>query len=1414
MTRKWVNILLSYVLIYLFVAFVPVLDQEIPQDPTISRPYYKKSRLLRTVRKRISQFVKRIDQFFDPYASTWWEYKRRKRNTTQKRKLQFIRRVEEICDSGGVRLPRIFPRHLYPKPRLKRLESSWSSIRVMSGSAPSTNSRGEPWHDNVTHFDTDAASIGIDNRCSACISHVIDDFEGPLTKVSRSIKGFGGTRVSNVMIGTLLWRWCDDEGKIHKFRIPHSYYVPQGKTRLLSPQHWAKSQGSARQHVSETTMYDKCILRWANGQLTVPISKKDNCATFALAPGYNKFSLFCQECKLDYNASVENPITVQEAGIVSDDENDDDDIPPSTHAIAQPRRSLWSRVTGLPLGKGNASDNQQTSDDSQTRTDFNLDGPAPHKPVIIEAEEEKQATTDTDLLLRYHHRFAHLSFAKLQEMAKQNVIPTRLAKCQVPVCTACLYAKATKRRWRDKQKKGWTKPPNAAKEPGDVVSVDQLVSPTPGLIAHMTGRPTRQRYKYATIFVDQYSSYTYVYLQKTASADETILGKLAFEADARSHGVKIKHYHADNGIFRAAKWMDACAKANQGISFAGVNAHHTNGHAERKIRSLQDLTRASLIHANARWRSVNVHLWPYALRTACEALNDSPNLKDVLKRAPRQIFTKNEHLNVNSKHWKPFGCPVYVLDDALQGSSRIFGKWKIRSNLGIYLGKSPLHGRNVALVLNRTTGLVSPQFHVTFDPSFRTAKDDKYDDMWMTKTGFTAEEKKPTKKGKLSPVTRSVETPLQQMTDSEGVTRKRKRELTPKSAQPNAQQQSTIESNPSTLQQQGDKPGENETPQMSSEMDDNHPKVPKPTNGSMLNAMLAEIEQSTKDGISEIFAYQTMFAADMETLWTEDLVALKATTDPDTMYHHQAMNQPDADKFKDAMQKEWDDQHDNGNFTVIRRTSVPEGATVLPAVWQMKRKRDIRTRRIKKYKARLNIDGSRMKHGQHYDFTYAPVASWNSIRSLLILTALFGWHTRQIDYVLAFPQAPVEREIYMEIPRGFEIKGENTRDYVLKLHRNIYGQKQAGRVWNKYLTDILVNKVGFTQSKVDECVFYRGSVMYVLYTDDSILGGPNLKEIEQAIEDIKAAKLDITVEGDLQDFLGINIDRKADGSIELTQPHLVDQILEDLKMGDETKVKTTPAKVSTLLSRHTNSPDFDNSFNMRSVVGKLNYLEKGSRADIAYATHQIARFVSCPKREHGEAVRWLARYLKGTRNKGTILRPDKSRGLEVFVDADFAGNWDKEETSDPDTARSRHGYVIMFAGCPILWKSQLQTEFALSSTESEITGLSYSLRDAIPIMNLFKEMMSQGIAIKSNVPKVHCKVFEDNTGAIEIARVPKFRPRTKHMHTKLMHFRSYVDVTKEITIHKIHTSEQPADILTKSLSQDLFEYLRKKIMGW
>lgn len=455
-----------------------------------------------------------------------------------------------------------------------------------------------------------------------------------------------------------------------------------------------------------------------------------------------------------------------------------------------------------------------------------------------------------------------------------------------------------------------------------------------------------------------------------------------------------------------------------------------------------------------------------------------------------------------------------------------------------------------------------------------------------------------------------------------------------------------------------------------------------------------------------------------------------------------------------------------------------------------------------------------MIKGIDYNETYAPVAKWSTIRLILSLAAVHNWHTRQLDYVLAFPQAPVERELYMEVPKGFVIEDGKSEDYLLKIKRNIYGQKQAGRVWNRYLVNKLTKELGFKQSSVDECLFYRGNVLYALYTDDSILAGPSKQEVDKIIKQMREIKLDITDEGDVEDFLGVNIEKLPNGKIKLSQPHLIDQILKDLNMSnDNVKIKDTPAASSNILCKYKSSEDFDNSFHYRSVIGKLNYLEKCTRPDIAYAAHQCARFTEAPKVEHAKAVRWLARYLKGTRDEGIILEPDESKHLNMYVDADFAGNWNRDEAEERDNARSRHGYAITYMNCPIVWKSQMQTEIALSSTESEYIGLSQGLREAIPLMRILDEMKTHGMPIEDSTSKVYCRVFEDNSGALEMAKVHKYRPRTKHINVKYNHFRDHVS-DGSIKLYPISTTAQPADIFTKPLPRELFIRHRYRLMGW
>jgi hypothetical protein len=239
-------------------------------------------------------------------------------------------------------------------------------------------------------------------------------------------------------------------------------------------------------------------------------------------------------------------------------------------------------------------------------------------------------------------------------------------------------------------------------------------------------------------------------------------------------------------------------------------------------------------------------------------------------------------------------------------------------------------------------------------------------------------------------------------------------------------------------------------------------------------------------------AYDAMHKDDykMQDDMTNPIAFLAQTSDPDTMYYHQAMKQPDRNEFVKAVIKEINDHVERKHWELIPIEEVPENTPILDSVWAMKRKRDLVSKKVLKHKARLNVHGGQQQHGVNFFETYSPVVAWFSIRILLTLALMNRWYTRQIDFIMAYPQAPVECDIYMKLPKGIETRYGNGRTHVLKLLKNLYGQKQAGRVWNEHLVSGL-REIGFEQSKVDECVFYRGQTIFVVYVDDGIFARPN-----------------------------------------------------------------------------------------------------------------------------------------------------------------------------------------------------------------------------------------------------------------------------------------------------------------------------------
>jgi hypothetical protein len=152
-------------------------------------------------------------------------------------------------------------------------------------------------------------------------------------------------------------------------------------------------------------------------------------------------------------------------------------------------------------------------------------------------------------LMRWHYRLGHLSFPKLKQLALNGKIPKKLAKVFPPKCAGCLFGAMTKLPWQGKETKADHKVFIATKH-GECVSVDQMTSTKVGFYAQLKGNLTKKRCKCTTVFVNHYSRLRFLHLQLDNSSVKTLAAKLAFEQYMNKHGVKILHYHCNNGQFQ------------------------------------------------------------------------------------------------------------------------------------------------------------------------------------------------------------------------------------------------------------------------------------------------------------------------------------------------------------------------------------------------------------------------------------------------------------------------------------------------------------------------------------------------------------------------------------------------------------------------------------------------------------------------------------------------------------------------------------------------------------------------------------------------------------------------------------------------------------------------------------------------
>lgn len=999
-------------------------------------------------------------------------------------------------------------------------------------------------------------------------------------------------------------------------------------------------------------------------------------------------------------------------------------------------------------------------------------------------------------LLRWHQRLGHLAFKKIQHLMRTGVLShtegtrqlhTAASKIvQAPKCAACLFGKQTVRSSPGsttsvvKDRSGVLCSGNLL--PGMEVSVDHFISSIKGrLFSGYDKGGDDTRFVGGCIFIDHASSYIHVECQTSLSTHETLRAKLAFERHCRDYGIVVQKYMSDNGkAFTSQDFSNHLTAFDQVSKLAGVGAHHHNALAERAIRTIMSISRATMIHAGIHWPDMaKASLWPMAVAQSCYIYNHVPDPSTGL--SPADIFTKTRWPHKRFHDLHVWGCPTYVLDKALQDGKKL-PKWKPRSDRCVYMGVSAMHASSVPLVLNPSTGSITPQFHVVFDDWFSTVANSPESlpnfasDEWNKLFGDSTfqyvldEEPNDTNESDLLDAIKTDERTTDIASNQEYKLPPIPLPLPPppelKIDQSTRNQQILIDPSPSAPEPQtkvvpplAEEPSYllPEVPDYSMPTDEPNPTgdhSPVRKNSSRRQQVRFEERSlssrprrstnppeqqshSSRPRRHTVPIERLSYTHDKSSLTgktsanvtlvdTYDLGIAPFQCDAQVLKASKGDN-PDLFSYEEAMAGE----HREEWIKAARREiesleslkcweEIPfSKATtkVLPGTWVFKVKR-APDGTFKKFKARYCIRGDL----QEGDFdTYAPVVSFSSVRLFLAWSLILGWVTCTVDFSNAFIQADLKDPTFIHLPRGFQSSSNSHSERTcLRLKKSIYGLSVAPRLWFQHLLAALKEE-GLVQSKHDACLMFRKDLIIIQYVDDLGIQAPNEGVINTLISSLRKKGFELTLEGSFTEYLGIQYEQCKDGSIHMTQSGLIQKLLNAAGM-TECNPNRTPTTREALGSDPEGKP-MEDSWNYRSIIGMLLYLTTNTRPDIAFAVSQVARFSHNPKNSHASAVKTILRYLAGTKDKGVIYKRPKKLVLDCFVDADYAGLYGREPSDSPLSAKSRSGYIISIGDCYLLCKSQLQSTIALSTSEAEYGALSQSLRVLLPIRNTILELI-------------------------------------------------------------------------------------------
>ena len=575
-----------------------------------------------------------------------------------------------------------------------------------------------------------------------------------------------------------------------------------------------------------------------------------------------------------------------------------------------------------------------------------------------------------------------------------------------------------------------------------------------------------------------------------------------------------------------------------------------------------------------------------------------------------------------------------------------------------------------------------------------------------------------------------------------------------------------------------------------------------PATVDVSNHVASNVHPSAADGLTTKLPKKTRTTnAEQQALRADSVGA------PET--HKQVLNHPNKG-WLEAEKKELGNHDHNKSWTPIRRRDVPAGRRIHKLVWVYKEKRD------GTLKARLCVQGCTMESGVDYDQVFSPTIRYSSVRGLFAFAAQRKCGVRSVDLTAAYLQGEFEEGevVYAHMPPGYEEVDEDGDEMCVRVDKPVYGIPQSGRRLHRRLRAWHIHKGFKMLDDSDSCVYVMAGFDEILivgiYVDNlQIVHSATIGRDGRAPHGTQCAKYmdalasewDVVDEGPMGDMLGIEVERKSDGSILLNQPAYIAKLMSRfMPDGAPPYVQRNSTPYSKDFLVHINEaltinesmyPDLIKPFQER--VGSLMYSCSAVRPDIAYPVHQLCRCMHKPTPALMIEVDHVIAYLHRTAKLGLTFDSDETGDLHGYADASWEVN------------KSVSGYLVRHGSALLSYGSTTQKTVALSSCESEIVALSLGATELV-----YQRKWWTGVSQLNKLKP--SDLHSDSKSARDVAYNPEHFSRMKHVARRHFYVRDMVEEL-EINVPYVKTDDNLADFLTKPLPPKRFHHLRSIIMN-